>query len=394
MRRNLISALIALAICAFDGLQVIAQDGDTLIANMRLTGKPALIIAGNESCVYCRQMAKELAENAAIQPLVQQFFVVKVDTDSADWPVLQRAFQFDKDGIPAVFVVRGDGKLLYSESGKPRDMQAFLQNRLESAGTILDERKLDTLQKAARDAQAAFKRRKFAQAVQIVNDNNGSGSFAAAAVALSELADQLQSQAIAAANKAEARITNNKQPAQAAIELVQLRRDFTDHQAARAHIESVWSKLADSDSHKGLMQQAEKLEEAARLQKDKQWQDALAIYQEVVAAGTDSPAGKFAEDQIAMVERRLAAKTGKPGAAAPTADEPQAEADGDATAADKSSTDATSGDVKKAASCLKMAKLFHKKDPAKARDYLEKAIAAAPESDEAEEAQKLLDALE
>ena len=41
-----------------------------------------------------------------------------------------------------------------------------------------------------------------------------------------------------------------------------------------------------------------------------------------------------------------------------------------------------------------MAKLFQKKDPAKARDYLEKAIAAAPESDEAEEAQKLLDALD
>jgi len=42
----------------------------------------------------------------------------------------------------------------------------------------------------------------------------------------------------------------------------------------------------------------------------------------------------------------------------------------------------------------KLAKLFQKKDPAKARDYLEKAITAAPESAEAEEAEKLLDALE
>jgi len=321
---------------------------------MKSTGKPALIIAGNESCVYCRQMAQELSTNAGLQPLVRQFFVMKVDTESADWPVLQQAFQFNEDGIPAVFVVRGDGKLIYSESGKPRNMEAFLQKQLESAGTILDDRRLQAVQKAARDTQAAIKHRRFAQAVLIVNEHSGTGSFAAAALTLAQLSEELHSQAVVSADRAEARIANDKQPAQAAIELVHLRREFAELPAAKQHIESVWTKLADSDEHKDLMQHAERLEQAAQLQKGKQWEEALVIYREIAQASPDSEAGSFSQDQITAVERRLAAKAGNGNAPSETAQsESESPASDTAGAADDSASgDAPAGDPKKAASFL------------------------------------------
>lgn len=397
MRRFILSVLAGLLCCAISGSQLRADGSKVLIQQMQTTGKPAMIIAGNEGCVYCRQIAQELAGNAGLQPLVQQFFIVKVDTDSADWPALQQAFQFNSEGIPAVFVVRADGKLIYSKSGKPRDMGAFLEEQLVSAGAILDADKLQTVQKAARDAQAAFKRRKFALAIQIVNEHGATGSFASAALSLAAMRDELHAQAVEGATSAEARITNNKQPAQAAIDLVALRTEFAELPPAKEQIDAVWTKLNDSDEHKDLMQHAEQLAQAAQHQKEKKWNEALLIYREIAKAAPDSAAGNYSQDQVKAVERRLAAK---PGTATADAGDPESD-EASTTEADPSGTstgeaapdEAPAGDPKKAASFLKLAKVFQKKDAAKARDYLEKAIAAAPQSPEAEEAQKLLDAL-
>src|SRR5690349_20564805 len=109
MQRLLTSFLAALIVCLSIVSNASAQNAAQLGQQMRATGKPAMIIAGHESCVYCRQMAQELASNQEIQPLARQFLVVKMDIESKDWPVLQQAFQFQEQAIPAVFVVRADG---------------------------------------------------------------------------------------------------------------------------------------------------------------------------------------------------------------------------------------------------------------------------------------------
>jgi hypothetical protein len=375
MRRLFSLCLVGLFPCLAEAPSLWAAGGADLVQQMRDTGKPALIIAGNEGCVYCRQMAQELASNQEIQPLVRQFFVVKVDTDSNDWPVLRNAFKFEESGIPAVFVVRGDGKLIYSESGKPSDVGAFLKQMLDSAGTILDAERLKSLQKAARDAQLAVKRKDFARASVIFKEQGGSGSYAAAALALQKLADDLTAQAIAAADAAESHVTGREKPVEAAIELAQLRRTFAELPAAKEHIDAVWTRLADSDAHKELMGHAVRLDEAARHVTEKKWDEALAIYREIAQASPGSAAAAFAEGEIPEIERRATiAKTGK-------------------SASSPAASESTAADPKKAAAYLKFAKVFLTKDPDKARDYLQRTIDAAPESAEAEEAQNLLDGL-
>jgi hypothetical protein len=320
-------------------------------------------------------MAQELAANQEIQPLVQQFYVVKVDTESNDWPVLRNAFQFGDSGIPAVFVVRGDGKLIYSESGKPGDVGAFLKQMLDSAGTILDAERLKSLQKAARDAQLAVKRKDFARANMILREQGGTGSYAAAALVLQKLSEDLAAQAVAAADAAEAQVTGREKSVEAAIELTQLRRTFADLPAAKEHIDAVWTRLAENDAHKVLMQHAGRLDEAAQHVTAKKWEEALAIYRDIAEASPDSTAAAFAQKEIPEIERRAAiAKNGK-------------------SASTPATSDSTVPDPKKAAAYLKFAKVFLTKDPDKARDYLQRTIDAAPESAEAEEAQKLLDEL-
>ncbi len=375
MRRLLSLCLVGLLLGVVGVSSLWAAGGADLVAQMRDTGKPALIIAGNEGCVYCRQMAQELAANQEIQPLVRQFYVVKVDTESNDWPVLRNAFKFEESGIPAVFVVRGDGKLIYSESGKPTDVGAFLKQMLDSAGTILDAERLKSVQKAARDAQLAVKRKDFARATSILKEQGGTGSYAAAALALQKLADDLTAQAIAAADAAEAQVTGREKPVEAAIELTQLRRTFADLPAAKEHVDAVWMRLAENDAHKELMQHAARLDEAAQHVTAKKWEEALAIYRDIVEASPDSTSATYAQGEIPEIERRAAiAKNGK-------------------SASTPAASDSAAPDPKKAAAYLKFARVFLNKDPDKARDYLQRTIDAAPDSAEAEEAQKLLDGL-
>ena len=382
MRRFMLCCAIGLVASLGIATNAGAGGGAALMRQMKATGKPALIIAGNESCVYCRQMAAQLSGNEGIQPLVQQFFVLKVDTDSADWPLLQRAFQFNKNGIPAVFVVRGDGKLLYSESGKPRDMGAFLRKQLDAAGAILDARQLRAIQQAVRDARVAIKRRKLAEAVAIVKEHGDSGSYATAALQLAELKDGLVSKAINESDKVEARIANDRRAAHAAIDLVGLRQAFAELPAANEHVDAVWTRLAEDEQHQELMQHAERLRQAAELHKERKYDEALAIYKEIAGASPESQAGTHAQTEAAAIERRLAARSG--GAAD----------DADSNPGDSVSEKSSDINAKRAASYIKLAKVFRDKKPDKAREYLQKAIESAPESAEADEAQKLLDELE
>ena len=177
--------LVAAGLCvAFAEAAEAAGRGADLAREMQQTGKPALIIAGNEGCVYCRQMAEELATDRSIQHLAQQYLILKINTESADWPRLRETFKFEEGGIPAVFVVRADGELLYSDSGKPRDMSDFLERYLESAGTILESDKLRAMQRAVRLADRNLKRGNYALVWPIVQEHAGSGSYAQAAQAI------------------------------------------------------------------------------------------------------------------------------------------------------------------------------------------------------------------
>jgi hypothetical protein len=170
-------------------------------------------------------------------------------------------------------------------------------------------------------------------------------------------------------------VTGREKPVESAIELTQLRRTFADLPAATEHIDAVWMRLAENDAHKELMQHAVRLDEAAQQVAAKKWQEALAIYRDIAEASPDSTAAAFAQREIPEIERRAAiAKNGK-------------------SASTPAASDSAAPDPKKAAAYLKFAKVFLTRDPDKARDYLQRTIDAAPESAEAEEAQKLLDEL-
>jgi tetratricopeptide (TPR) repeat protein len=354
-----------------------AGRGAELARQMQQTGKPALIIAGNEGCVYCRLMAQELATDRSIQHLVEQYLVLEINTDSADWPRLRDTFQFDESGIPAVFVVRADGELLYSKSGKPTDLAAFLKEYLESAGTILDPERLQSMRRAVTVADRSLKRGDYATLLPIVQEYAGSGSYAQVAQAMDAIQAKLIERVTSEANDAEKQMAARDHVLDAAMSLAELRRILADYEPAAEIEETVWSRLAENETHSALLEQATTLDRAACLAGEKKWSEAAELYESVATTTPETPAGRYASEHLEEVRARAKVASGADDEDRPTTSNPSGIADEHAAAA-----------------YLKFAKLYLERDAEKARGYLQRTIKAAPDSESAEEARGLLEQLD
>lgn len=275
-----------------------ARGGSRLFREMQTTGKPALVIAGNVGCVHCRKMAAELESNAALQQYVEQMFVVKVDTDSREWPVLRNEFQFEGKGIPAVFFVRADGKLLYGESGRPRDLEGFLKARLTEAGTPLDPETMKAMQREAGQLLRARKRDDWPTIVELVKKRSGSGSFAAPALAFDEAASAVTEKALSDITSAEAQLANDMTRVQGAMALMAAEKLFAGYEPAKDTLAPAIEKARQDEVTAQLLEDAKRLNEAAELESRRRRVDAAKIYEQLIVDRKGSPAAAFAEERL------------------------------------------------------------------------------------------------
>lgn len=282
-----------------------AVASSVLYKSMQSTGRPALIIAGNASCVYCREMVKELDSNSALQPYVQGMYVVKIDVESRDWLIVRDTFQFQESGIPAVFFVRADGKLLYSEAGKPSDMEAFLKEQTEQAGQQLDEKTLKALARDAVLAAKALKRKDYAKAQELASKNTGTGSFAAAAVAFDRLGEQLVEVASKLSSTATENLADSKKSVEAALDLLKLPTTFADYEPARNVAEEALATARQEAAHHELLDAAAKLQPAREAEAGRKWKDAVAAYEGVAGEVSEGPVHEYAAKRAELLRPRV-----------------------------------------------------------------------------------------
>ncbi len=276
-----------------------------LFLNMQATGKPALIIAGSVDCIYCREMSQELSSNPELQPLVNQMFVVKVDTASRDWPVLRQTFQFEENGIPAVFFVRADGKLLYSDAGKPRDMQGFLKKQLDQAGKLLDEKTMKALVRDARLAEQAHKRKDYGKLATLVQQHHGSGSYAAAPLLIDRLGDELVADATKQVEAAETQLETPGTALAGVLALQDIQRDVGMYEAANTPIAAALKRIEENAEQNPLLELAGQLAPAREDEKAKRWKPAAEKYQQIFDISPGSAAGKYAAERLKVVGPRI-----------------------------------------------------------------------------------------
>jgi hypothetical protein len=341
------------------------------------TGKPILAIAGTTDCVYCRKMAAELENNDQLEALASQYVVLKMDTAGSEFPGWSARYECESGGVPKVYVVRADGKQLLGKPGAPQDMDNFLKRYLEDAGKILEPKELADLEKAAKNAQKAIKRKAWADAIEIVAAESGKGSYAEAAVTLEKLAGELVEKGKLALKDAEKKLASKDQ-FDGALALVEGQRQFEGLAATKELFDAALAKHNDDAEIAGLISQAELFASARKLEAQRKWPEAIEAFQELSAKHPDSPGAAQAAKHIADLEKRISVASGKSASARKGPESAAAPA---------------GADEKRALSFLKMARQFEKKDPAKAREYCEKAAKAAPDSDAAKEAAELLKSL-
>ncbi len=276
-----------------------------LFQAMQATGKPALIIAGSTGCIYCVEMSEELSSNPKLQPLVQQMFVVKIDVASRDWPILRDTFKFSESGIPAVFFVRADGELLYSDAGKPNDVEGFLTRQLKQSGELLDDKQLKLLARDARQLELALKRKDLAKAAGLVKEHAGTGSYAAAALAFDNGGAFLVEQATELSKAAVDQLTEPRKQMGAALELLELQTSLASHEPAQKVVAEAIAAARSEETVGPLIMDAEQLQPAQAAEASKQWKTASDAYAAAERNLATEAAKSYAAERIKLLQPRI-----------------------------------------------------------------------------------------
>ncbi len=336
---------------------------EELKQQMTQLGKPALVIAGADWCVYCREMSQELASVPQLQPLKKQYAILKIDADTPVWAAAKRAFKFEKQGVPAVFVFRADGKELHSGAGKPSDMHGFLKRNLQQAGLILTPAQAQILNKDLSKLERALKRKDLAEAIKISAPYDLGKSFAQTAITMTAVQKQIQDQVSEQLSSLEQKLKDTPGDFNAAYELMKLKENCASSRTLAGQVQAVTESVELSEE---IITQTELLIQADGFRKKRKRRDESRLYQKILKQYPDSTLAKV------VLERLGNKKSSQSGAASTSV----------VSAKDKN--------IKKSQTYLRLAKQLLRIKSPKADEYLKKAIDAAPESESAKQARQLL----
>ena len=101
---------------AYDRARDAAGDIDSAIAEARKAGKRVLVEIGGDWCPWCRSLEKAFQEHPDLLQLREAQFITVDVYYGADYKNEQALSRYSKVlGIPHLFVLDGDGKLLHSQ---------------------------------------------------------------------------------------------------------------------------------------------------------------------------------------------------------------------------------------------------------------------------------------
>jgi hypothetical protein len=328
-----------------------------------------------------------LNTDPAIRPLVVQFVPLKIETQGDQWGKWARRYPHEGNGIPIIYVIRADGEKLYGRTGSLGGdaLPQMMREALTLAGRVLNEQEATLVATAVAAARKAIEDKdppaamKALAGLKKIGPLGDLGSRAKPAVEADELVKTLAADAKAKLEDAKTKLTGAAPEFEAALALVEVNRAFAVLPELKAPLAQAQRDANRNAAARELLDQAEALDRARLLASLPGGKPrAVAALKQLAARYPNTPAAKAAlEDAVKLDPAAGEATAGKPPAAAET---PGA----GSTAA---------SDEKKAASYLRMAKTFAASRPDKAREYAEKAIEAAPDSDAGREAKTLLEKL-
>jgi len=321
------------------------------------------------------ELQRRLVTELALQPLLAQFVSVHIDSNSEAWQAWERKFPSKSDSIPIVYMIRADGESLYAQSGSlpGAELGLLLAQTLAKSGQILSDVQLKKMSEGVAAAGKAHEAGNIAGAVLGVTRLAGSGSYAEAALAADALANKLAQEALQKIKAADEKLQKESTALEGAVELAAVNRLYKKLPGIIKAVKETSAKRTVDAASRERFAQAEQLDRAKAYEDERQAAKAARIYEQVREKYPDGPAAELARSRLEALG---------PAATAAAADK--------SPGGDKA---VGSQDLKKAASLLKMAKVFAKGKPDKAKQYARQILELAPDSEQAQEAKSLIESL-
>lgn len=321
-------------------------------------------------------LQRRLKTELALQPLLAQFVSVHIDSSSDEWQEWERRFPSKSDSIPIVYVIRADGESLYAQSGDLEGLAlgALLTETLSRSGKLLSEQQLKKMADGVAEAATAHDKGDVAEAVLGAMRYAGSGSYAEAALAADALAKKLADEAHEKIKAADEKLKDDATALAGATELVAVNRLYKKLPGIQKAVKQTSSKYTSDAAARERFSQAELLDKAKAFAEQRQVAKAAKAFEVVIERYPDGAAAELARTQLEALG---------PVANAEPADKRPLVGGQD-----------SKENSKKAASLLKMAKVFAKSKPEKAKQYAEQVLELAPNTREGKEAQSLIDSLD
>jgi hypothetical protein len=316
-------------------------------------------------------LQERLATDLTLRPLLAQFVSIHLDTTREEWQKWEQRFPSKSDSIPIAYVIRADGESLYAGSGSLPGpaLPQLLAETLAKAGKQLNELQLKKTADGVAKAAKAHEQGNVAEAVTGAMRFGGSGSYAEAALAADALVQKLTDEAKQKIESGGKKLEDESTALAGAIELAAVSRLYKKLPGIAKAVKEISAK--HTATGRDLFAQASLIDQA-KAYEEKQPAKAAALYEQVIEKYAGSPAAELAREQLDALgpEAKRLAKP-ESGAKSPSSDS-----------------------AKKAASLLKMAQVFAKGKPDKAKQYAEQVIELAPDSEQAKEARSLIESLE
>ncbi|HWB12870.1 MAG TPA: tetratricopeptide repeat protein [Pirellulales bacterium] len=317
-------------------------------------------------------LQERLATDLTLQPLLTQFVSIHLDTTRDEWQKWEQQFPSKSNGIPIIYVVRADRESLYAASGSLPGpaLPQLLAETLAKAGKQLNEAQLKKIADGVAKAAKAHEQGNVADAVVGVMRFAGSGSYAEAALAADALVQQLADEARQKIESGGKKLEDETTSLSGAIELAAVSRLYKKLPGIAKAVKETSAR--HTATARELFAQAALIDQAKVYEEQQQPAKAAVLYEQLIEKYAGSPGAELARgrlDALSPAAKKLARQ-------------------------ENGSKRPSSESAKKAASLLKMAHVFAKGKPDKARQYAEQVIELAPDSPEAKEARSLIKSLD
>lgn len=120
----------------------ISEQIDAVMNEAARLGVPVLAVASTDSCSEGPVLKRQLAGNPAVQPLVSRFAIVELrmsGDNKWEWHRWQDRFDTHRRNTPQVFVIRADGRMIFSGDPPADQFEAQLAaaSRLQAEGDLV-----------------------------------------------------------------------------------------------------------------------------------------------------------------------------------------------------------------------------------------------------------------